>query len=89
MKKEFEDFNPNIRRKIEGSNYDVEKGMELRPKTKLRAARLETMRDHLEDKTGEYSNQALLEYLVGLGWRKWKELHVEPEEEDSEILSER
>lgn len=52
----------------------------MKPKTELRAAKLEKIRKDLKDQTGRDSNQALLEYVLALGWEKFQELKIEPAE---------
>lgn len=78
---EFDEFDPNIRRKINGENYDLQKDLRMAPKTKERAGKFEVMKKDLKKRTGRDGNQAVLEYILALGWEKFEELERNPQDD--------
>lgn len=85
----FEDFHHNIQRKIQSDRYDLEKEVRMKPKTELRAAKLERLRKDLKERTGRDSNQAVLEYILELAWSEWLELDHDPQQELEELADTR
>lgn len=77
----IEDFHPNIQKKVQSDNYDLEKDLRLKPRTELRGAKIEKIRKDLRKRRGRDGNQALLEYILELGWTKFKELKLDPDQQ--------
>lgn len=67
-------FDPNIRRKVDGQQYDIPNSMTVRLKSEDQALAFERFRRELRDETGNNGNQKTFEAILRLAWQKLEEI---------------
>ena len=80
---EKEDFNHNLRRKVEA--MDLPESMTVRLKSEMDALKFEKKKKKNDSISGNHGNQKTFEFILELAWQKLREL--EEKEKEMEMAS--